>query len=199
MSPRPDVSESRKNQIIDAAMVVFTKLGFQQARMDDIVEESGLSKGALYWYFKSKDEIITATVEKMLNNELAQVDRLMQNEGPVADLVIEFIEFAVEDFLKLEPLAPMLYEFYALAIRSKTLRKMFTKYFERYVQSITPLIQRGIDEGEFHNANAEDITLALGALIEGTFLLKAYAPKTINLEHHIRTGARLLIQGITKE
>jgi len=56
MSPRPDVSEERKNQILDAAGKVFARLGFQKTRMDDIVEESGLSKGTLYWYFKSKDE-----------------------------------------------------------------------------------------------------------------------------------------------
>ncbi|HET7081061.1 MAG TPA: helix-turn-helix domain-containing protein, partial [Chloroflexia bacterium] len=57
MSPRPDVSEERKNQILDAAAAVFSRLGFHEARMDDIVRESGLSKGTLYWYFTSKDAI----------------------------------------------------------------------------------------------------------------------------------------------
>ncbi|MFN2235991.1 MAG: TetR/AcrR family transcriptional regulator, partial [Anaerolineales bacterium] len=55
MSPRPDVSEQRKDQILDAAATVFAKKGVHESRMDDIVEKSGLSKGSLYWYFKSKD------------------------------------------------------------------------------------------------------------------------------------------------
>jgi len=57
----PDAGEVRRNQILDAATAVFARLGFERARMDDIVEASGLSKGALYWYFNSKEEIITAS------------------------------------------------------------------------------------------------------------------------------------------
>ena len=62
LSPRPDVSDERKNQILQAATNVFSRLGFHKARMDDIVEESGLSKGTLYWYFKSKDDIVSALI-----------------------------------------------------------------------------------------------------------------------------------------
>ena len=58
MVARTDLSATRKNQILDAAMTVFARSGFHEARMDDIVQESGLSKGTLYWYFKSKEEII---------------------------------------------------------------------------------------------------------------------------------------------
>ena len=54
MSPRPDVSKERKQQILDAAEDVFTRKGLDNARMDDIAKRTGLSKGSLYWYFKSK-------------------------------------------------------------------------------------------------------------------------------------------------
>ena len=65
MSPRPDVSEARKEQILAAALAVFSRLGLAQARMDDIVAEAGLSKGAIYWYFTGKDEIIAAILESI--------------------------------------------------------------------------------------------------------------------------------------
>jgi len=57
MSPKHDVSEERKSQILDAAMDTFSEMGFHKARMSDIAETSGLSKGSLYWYFDSKDSI----------------------------------------------------------------------------------------------------------------------------------------------
>lgn len=44
------MSEQRREQILDTAETVFAKRGFHETRMDDIVEESGLSKGAIYWY-----------------------------------------------------------------------------------------------------------------------------------------------------
>jgi AcrR family transcriptional regulator len=55
MSPRPEVSEERKNQTLDAATAVFARLGFRQKRMDDdIASQPGFSKGTLDWYIKAE-------------------------------------------------------------------------------------------------------------------------------------------------
>ena len=78
--PRVDVSVERKNQILDTAAKVFARHGFHQARMDYIVQESGLSKGAIYWYFKSKDEIITALLERFFEPEMEEAQTLLQTE-----------------------------------------------------------------------------------------------------------------------
>ena len=63
MSPRPNVSEERRAQIIESAIKVFARQGFASTRMDDVAIESDMSKGLLYWYFKSKDEIIIAIAD----------------------------------------------------------------------------------------------------------------------------------------
>lgn len=47
MFPRPDVSEEQRTQIREAAIAVFARQGFDQARMDDIAQEAGLSKDAI--------------------------------------------------------------------------------------------------------------------------------------------------------
>lgn len=62
MSPRPDVSAERRTQIIQAALVCFTRKGYNNTTMDDIVAESGLSKGTLYWYFESKDALFASAL-----------------------------------------------------------------------------------------------------------------------------------------
>jgi AcrR family transcriptional regulator len=195
MSPKPDVSEKRRNQILEAALKVFTKLGFQQARMDDIVEESGLSKGSLYWYFKNKDDIIYSTLERMLDNELKEVDKLVEQDKPTRELLMEAIEITIKDIKAFVPFIPLLLEILAMARRSKTVQNMFTTYYRRYMKSLIPLMQRGLDNGEFYSASAEEMSNAYGAIIEGTILVKMYSPDTIDLEHSMRESARLLIQG----
>ncbi|MGN6675555.1 MAG: TetR/AcrR family transcriptional regulator, partial [Thermomicrobiales bacterium] len=70
MSPRPDVSAERRDQILDAASKVFARFGLQHARMDDIADASNLSKGALYLYFKSKDDLIAAILRRLYEHEL---------------------------------------------------------------------------------------------------------------------------------
>ncbi len=52
--------EARRRQILDAALACFSENGFHQTSMPDIVRRSGLSHGAVYVYFKSKDDIIVA-------------------------------------------------------------------------------------------------------------------------------------------
>jgi AcrR family transcriptional regulator len=80
MSPRPDVSEERKTQILAAATKVFTERGFADARMDDIVTEAGLSKGALYWYFDSKDAIIISILDQIFDYETGHVRELLERD-----------------------------------------------------------------------------------------------------------------------
>ncbi len=47
----------RKDQILDAALTVLVHNGYERSRLDDVVQESQLSKGAIYWYYKSKKEM----------------------------------------------------------------------------------------------------------------------------------------------
>ena len=76
MSPRPDVSEERKDQILNAAEEVFNQKGLDNARMDDIAEETGLSKGTLYLYFKSKDDLIAAILDRIFQREFREFENV---------------------------------------------------------------------------------------------------------------------------
>jgi AcrR family transcriptional regulator len=196
MSPRRNVSEERKNQILEAAIRVFSRRGFHVARMDDIVQESGLSKGALYWYFKSKDEIIAAILSNLFDQELDTLRELQDAPGPARERMIEFTRRAIADMQVLLLMRPIVHEFYAIAFRQPAVRDALKNYFRRYVQMIVPFIQQGVDHGEFRPVDALEATLAIGAIIEGTLLLWVYDPETVDLEKHIVTSMQLLLDGL---
>ena len=73
----PKVSEehlaARRRQILDAALVCFSRSGFHQTSMQQIFEEAGLSPGAVYRYFKSKDDIVAAIASETLARFAAAV------------------------------------------------------------------------------------------------------------------------------
>jgi len=198
MPSRPDVSEKRKNQIIEAATNVFARLGFQKARMDDIVEESGLSKGTLYWYFKSKDDLIVGIIDKLLGNELTELRKLQATEGPVQEKLSKFIDITIDDFKRISPLLPMYYEFFAMAMRSQSIQSMFSRYFRSYMEVLTPLIQEGIHAREFEDIDATEAAIAIAAVLEGMIVLTAYDPDIIDLERHIRSASKILIDGMRR-
>ena len=193
---KQDKKEARRNQILEAATHVFTRLGFNKARMDDIVEESGLSKGTLYWYFRSKDDIITAILDRMLKREARQLHSMLDDERSVRDKLTEFMDSTIEDLERLRPLMPILIEFWGLQLRHKTIRQGIGKYYQQFFDTLTPFIQQGIDRGEFRPVHAKSVTVALGAIAEGTILLWASAPELVDLEEDIREGFNLILAGL---
>jgi AcrR family transcriptional regulator len=196
MSPRPDVSEERKQQILDAAEKVFTRKGLDEARMDDIAEGTGLSKGTLYLYFKSKDDLIIAILERIFQHTFEQLETRMGDELSAAEAIRQFAEEAGREYTSMLRIMPIAYEFLALAFRNKTVQKALKRYFNLYMEVLVPIIQRGIDSGEFRQVDAQEVALAAGAIFEGTVLLWVYDKSRVDVEHHIRSGIKLLLEGI---
>lgn len=196
MSPRPDVSEARKDQILDAATEIFNQKGFQQARMDDIAEESQLSKGALYWYFKSKDEIIIAILDRLFQHEFKDLEKLRAERLSATESLWIFTERVIQDMNRMLGMIPIAYEFIALAFRSRVVQEAMRRYFNRYLTILVPLIERGIENGEFRAVDPTEVALAAGAIFEGTVLLWVYDRSLVVPERHIRSGIKLLLEGL---
>src|SRR5262245_2916197 len=72
---------ARRQQILDAARVCFLRNGFHQTSMQDVIKEAGLSVGAVYRYFPSKNDLITALAEQVID-QIAQVFGEFANEDP---------------------------------------------------------------------------------------------------------------------
>ena len=84
---------NRPSEILDAAMAVFAEKGFAAARLDEIAARAGVSKGALYLYFETKEEIFRAVVEQAIAPNI-QVIRAMiaAHPGPFPELLRLFAE-----------------------------------------------------------------------------------------------------------
>ena len=196
MSPRPSVSDERRSQILDAAEGVFTRKGFDEARMEDIAGKTGLSKGTLYLYFKSKDDLILAILDRIFQGEFRQLEAFQKNEGSATQTIGKLTDVLCKDIVGMLRLIPIIYNFLGLAFRNKYVQRALKHYVRRYLDILVPIIQRGIDSGEFRPVEARDVAVAGGAIIEGTLLLWAYDNGAVDPEHHIRTGMQLLLAGI---
>jgi AcrR family transcriptional regulator len=196
MSPRPDVSEERRKQIITSAIKVFARDGFENARMDDIAAESGLSKGLLYWYFNSKEEIIIAIADLLFSAEFSKM-QVISLENQTARLSLEsYLQIFLSDLQEMLAIAPVIYEFYALAFRNPAVRQVMQEYLGRFVTILEPIVQLGIDTGEFTPCDPRQATIAIGAALEGTLLLWAYAPEMIAPDEQLRFSMGLLLKGL---
>src|SRR3954451_4141063 len=95
----PRVSEepliARREQILAAARVCFLSKGLHNTSMQDLIQEAGLSVGAVYRYFKSKDEIISAIPPPFVGALQQHIDDVAARRLPLTDsmsLVLEGVE-----------------------------------------------------------------------------------------------------------
>lgn len=196
MPPKPDVSEERTAQILDAALAEFSEQGLDKTRMEDIGERAGISKATVYLYFKSKEVLIGALMERLFSREMTAL-KVLEGEGDSArPRLTRFNEAFVQDLARMRPLMPILYEFYALGLRKKPVRRVLGAFFTHFIDVVAPVIQEGIASSEFHPVDARQAAITLGAVMEGTLLLWAYAPEQVELEAQLQSGFDLFISGL---
>lgn len=198
MSPRPDVSEERKSQILEAASAVFARLGFQQTRMDDIAGQAGLSKGALYLYYKSKDAVIAALLKYFFAQEFKHLQALVASE-PQGSVTEQLMTLTCELTSALQWMArmmPIAFEFYAIAGRDKEVRRFLQEYFIAYRGELARLIQRGIERSEFRVVDVQSTALTLTALLEGLALLYFVDPQGVQWTEQIEMSVQLVLDGL---
>jgi AcrR family transcriptional regulator len=120
-----------RDELLAAALRVFARRGYRQAGVDEIAAEAGYSKGALYWHFASKEELLRALLEERIDAPMREMVALLESASPDRDMSVEASrEFARQlrgqrDAVLLER------EYWSLAIRDPELR---ARYAERQTE-----------------------------------------------------------------
>ena len=190
--PRPNVRNERLNQILNAAELVFARKGFAQSRMDQIVKEAHLSKGAIYWYFKSKNEIINASLARMFERSLQDVMAQLESDRPIIERIMTVARCATEQLRNARQLAGVELEAYAMAARHPLMRKRTSGYFNAYIDSFAKLIADGIEKGELHSVDPRRTAISGVALFEGLTLLWVVNPD-LDFESLLSYAAGLML------
>jgi AcrR family transcriptional regulator len=196
MSSKPDVRAERREQILYAAEKVFSRLGFNKARMDDIAAESSLSKGALYWYYKSKDAIIQALLDRILDGEMRELEGLVDAEGSASERLHIISLAAVREIRLFEHRMPLGYEFITLAARHKVVRNTLRGYYRRMHDLLSQIIQQGIDSSEFALIDAHDAALTIMGTIEGIALFWFIDPEWVDWDSLGETPVEIMLDGL---
>ncbi len=196
MGTKKELPEKRRNQILDAAMDVFSRLGFHKARMDDIVQVSGLSKGTIYWYFKSKDAVIAAILDRIFSREHRALKDVLSGEGPVSDRLLNLVRQSARHTQSLKFSVPLMFEFYALAARHEQVHSAMQRYYATYRSDLAQLIQEGVDSGEFTAVAADKVALSIIAAFEGLILLWVVDSERVALEEDALNSLRIIIDSL---
>src|SRR4029453_3572676 len=163
-----------RERIVRAATRVFSERGFHRATMQDIVRASGLSVGAIYTYFKSKDELILAGCDLITDQELAELPRRPGRVEGFRERLAIAVGY-IFDLMELDSWqlgnTRQLVLAWAEADTSPAIREMLLRRRREVHGVAVALLQEGIARGEFPAwLDIDRVAAGLGALIDGVVL-----------------------------
>ena len=139
-------TNDKRERILTAAVKVFARSGFYNAKVSEVASEAGVADGTIYLYFKNKDDLLISAFEdrmQMLNNRLRQ--ELTQSSGTAVDKLRRCMELHL--LIAIE--APDLAEFITVELRqsSKFIKEYDNRKFGEYLGIVVDVIEQGRVEG----------------------------------------------------
>lgn len=150
--------EDRPKELTAAALEAFAEKGFAATRVDDVAKRAGVSKGLLYLYFKTKEELFKAVVKSVV---IRRVDRLIENVESTELSSENFIRGPLLSFLKQVPGSPVAVVIRLLISEGPRHPELTDYYYENVVArglaAISAFVERGVERGEFRQSAVSDL------------------------------------------
>jgi AcrR family transcriptional regulator len=196
--PREIQSELTKQKILDAAIQLFSRKGFRSTSLSDLVQATGLTKGALYHHFKNKDSLFYAVLENL---------RFLWRERVFRDMLekqsaLERLETLFDNHARLiEERETFCLVLSSLVMEMDNVNAEFMDALREIFADLTALIQRIIEKGQESGEIRGDLdprllALNLVGMMEGNSIPWILNRGRVNYQKMSRTQRHILLNGL---
>jgi AcrR family transcriptional regulator len=173
MSPRrltrAEQREQTRGCLVEAAAKVFTRRGYDKASLDEVAEEAGFTKGAVYSNFKGKEDLFLATIDAHFEERLRSIKRVLEEEPDEQGTA----HAAGMDFMNKLNADPeyfaLFFEFWAYAQRNPAVKKKFLPRVQRFRAALAELLPD----------QSEQVAAMLIAMAAGVAMERELDPKAV--------------------
>jgi AcrR family transcriptional regulator len=180
---RADQRARTRELLVDAAEHVFIRRGFHAASVEEVAEEAGFSKGAVYSNFESKDELFLAVLARRLDSRALAIETSIDPTKPVTEQATEAGDGFFEVFLRDPDWSLLLMEYATHAARHEEVRERFAERDRRMQSAITQLIDKHLDAlGLESPIPTDQLAIIVFALGGGLILQSLTDPSSVATE-----------------
>lgn len=196
MAPRisEEAKKARRDHLLEAALECFSSKGYYASTVDDIVRYANLSKGSVYNYFESKEDIFIHLLEKKRTESMEHLkEKLDKIDSPTKKLqhwIHEDIPYSLDKkkFMRVH------IEFWLYSADSPKLKEILSKRFDAMIDMTKVIIAEGKKRGEFRqDLDVEQATAMFWSLHDGIWLHAVIGYDVKKLESHIREMENVFI------
>ena len=180
---RAEGREARE-EFLSAALRVFARRGYREAGVDEIAAEAGYSKGALYWHFSGKEELLMSLLEERIDAPMRDRFALLASAPPERDMSVEASREFARQLSEARETLLLDREYWSLAIRDPVLR---ARYCERQ-KELRDALASGMEARARHLGTpeltmpAEDVARIVMSVIGGLGFDELIEPGTVRPE-----------------
>ena len=168
-------SETKRSLILLKARQVFVRKGFAAVTMKDIIEECGISRGGLYLYFQSVDEIFMQVIDTHNQSKLKETKQYISEDKSFEQLIDEYLEKQKRRLLNLDnSLLIAMYE-YRFANRDDFHKEFFRNQFINTKNVVLDILNYGAAKSALKPSDTEVLAAAVVLHIEGISMLAVAA------------------------
>ena len=161
-------SEQKREYILKKAREVFAKKGFREVTMKDIVEACEISRGGLYLYFGSTEEIFKEILTTELNNDGEEIALNLSQDATMTDFLMLFLKEQKKMILRKKgDITIATYEFLFANKEEKSSARVMKTQFEKGIVVLNKILEEGVERGEFYCENTKAEATNIMYVLEG--------------------------------
>ena len=186
--------EETRQKLLDSALQVFARNGYERATVDEIVREAGFSKGAFYVHFETKEDLFWEMLEERITAQQETFRQVVDTSLSVQENERRILEQAFN--MSAHPLGPaVILEFTAHGMRNDKVREQLARMYERWHTFVVETLTAGRELGVVR----KDIDLMLlastiMALFEGSMIQSHFAPESMRLDRKVEDLSALIAE-----
>jgi AcrR family transcriptional regulator len=180
---RRERQEQTREQLLDAAAMVFARRGYHEASVEEIASEAGFSTGAVYSNFSGKEELFLALADREVEKQVAEIHAVAEGVEAGGEAAVEAGR-QFQELLKRDRDWPLLfYEFWSFGVRSARIRGEFAKRRQAVQDALAETLDRLAAQLGFElRFPAPMLATAIGATLNGLAFERAADPGAISDE-----------------
>ena len=192
------IKNTKKNQILDAALQIFVRKGYSETRMDDIVVGSGMSKGAIYHHYSSKRDLFLELIDYWEIYCFPNIlDKKYKNKT-ASGILREIVKDVTKTFKEKKYVFLAELEIWALANHDDEVRKKTKLLYTNLLKLFSDIIYLGIKKGEFKNINVNIAALSIMTSLQGVIWFSIFEKGELSAEEYLTQVMEFIIFGFKK-
>lgn len=192
-------STETRNHILDSAQRLFALNGYDSTGVAEICQAAGVSKGAFYHHFPTKQAVFLQLFENWLATLDAGLKSFSQSAPDVPHTLLQMTDILTVVFQTADGQLPIFLEYWLQASRDQAIWEATVAPYRHYQEYFTQLVQQGIDEGSFRDADPRIAAQTIVALAVGLLLQGLLNPSGADWQQVTRQCLGLLLHSLMKK